>query len=319
MGITPFVTRHLEKLYEAEMDGLRSFRKTQSRYLLISEYCLSSCFTHLMEADCIACIVIAMDKFTVPFILFCAAVCTTLENGLQPSTLFPSLLLLSLLKTRLLTILRAHQRYTTMANAYNCIQDYLKVEEFHATTTNTRLIHIAIKHCMFNDSPVTPDSAMLAEIRRPAPNDDPLQLLNATVTLPGAPAPLFTNVSVSIPKEKLTVVVGIKGSGRSELLKVFLGEISRTTGQLYIRPGTTIAFCGQPVWVQYQSIRQNIVGDHPFKRNRYLDILRRCQLAEDLAILPDGDNTKIATNIISLTTSQKCKMVNIIVLYLSTF
>lgn len=310
MGIDVLVVKYLEELYESEMQGLRSYRQTQGKYILISESFDRFITRYICELIATG-VVATMDKFTEPFVLFCAVLYTTLGSDLQPSSLFPTLLVLNMLKTRLIAILRAYQRYMAVSGPYNRIQNYLNAEEFHATTTSTQLIHVAIKHCMFNDSPVDMNAALLAEVRKKLPNTDPLQLLNATVTLPGATTPAFTNVSISVPSGKLTIVIGIKGSGKSDLLRVLLGEVSRSTGDLYLQPGVTIAFCGQPVWLQHQSIRQNIVGDYPFQRSHYDDVLRRCQLSEDLQTLPERDNTILGTEIASLTASQQCKMVRI--------
>lgn len=249
------------------------------------------------------------EKLPAVIVLSCAILWTKHANPLKPEVLFPSLMLLSILAERLVTISRAHLRYSSMVRSHDRIQNHLLAEDFRITTSDTRLIHVEIQHCMFNDSPVSPNPELLAAVRRRLPNHDPLQLLNATVTLPGVTKPLFLKVSVSIPRHCLTVIAGVKGSGKSMFLKLLLGELSKTAGSLYIEPGTTISYCGQAVFLQDKSIQQNIVGGSSFNQSRYCDVIQRCCLSDDIEALPDKDNTMIAAKAANLTVHQQCKMV----------
>ena len=234
---------------------------------------------------------------------------TKLSSDLRPDFLFPSLLLVNTIIEQLVAINRTYNQYQRFIAYYHQLQTFLSVKEVQSNLSDERLIRIKINHCLVNDLSVIPGQAHINTHQRAPRNQDQIQLFNTSVTLQGSNVPIFKHFSVSIPRGRLTVVMGATASGKSQFLKVLLNEVMRNAGQLYVEPGTAIAYCGQDVWLLHKSIRQNIVGDHPFSESRYADAIRRCQLSEDLAVLPDGDSTFLG-GITTLSNSQQYKVVS---------
>ncbi|KAJ6780041.1 hypothetical protein PWT90_01213 [Aphanocladium album] len=104
----------------------------------------------------------------------------------------------------------------------------------------------------------------------------------------------------------LNIVVGPVASGKSTLCKVLLGEtpFAKGTVNFLIQPRKT-AFCDQVPCLFNATIKENIVGFGDFDRERYEKVIRATMLASDLAVLPNGDETKIGSNGITLSGGQK--------------
>ena len=53
------------------------------------------------------------------------------------------------------------------------------------------------------------------------------------------------NISVTIPRDKLTVITGVSGSGKSSLLKIMAGQDDGFTGEARLTPGFTVGYLPQ--------------------------------------------------------------------------
>lgn len=121
----------------------------------------------------------------------------------------------------------------------------------------------------------------------------------------GAPANIFQlkDIDLSIPKGKLTAIVGAIGSGKSSLLQGLMGEMRRTEGKVTFS-GTT-SLCAQTPWIQNATVRENILFGQPFDEDRYWAAIRDSSLEPDLELLEDGDGTEIGEKGITLSGGQK--------------
>jgi ATP-binding cassette, subfamily B, bacterial len=123
---------------------------------------------------------------------------------------------------------------------------------------------------------------------------------NLTFTYPGAGnEPVLKNINLSIPKGKVTAIVGTSGSGKTTLLKLLLrfyapqqGRIT-TTGSLRQwrnQCGTVM----QDGFIFSDSIANNIaVGDETPNWKKLCNALRVANIEDFVSSLPLGVNTKI--------------------------
>ena len=84
---------------------------------------------------------------------------------------------------------------------------------------------------------------------------------------------LFENVELYINKDDKICLVGRNGSGKSTLLKVIAGVIEADGGEIFIQPGTKIAYMPQePDLSEYSSLKEAILSGLPDdeKDNGYL-------------------------------------------------
>lgn len=81
-------------------------------------------------------------------------------------------------------------------------------------------------------------------------------------------------------------------------MSAILGEIPKVEGKVVVN-GTT-AYCSQQAWMQNATLRDNILFGKPFDPARYDEAIRVCELAQDIAMLPNGDQTEIGEKGINL-------------------
>ncbi|CAG7720775.1 unnamed protein product [Allacma fusca] len=115
----------------------------------------------------------------------------------------------------------------------------------------------------------------------------------------------LTDISLKIPRGKLTVIVGTTGSGKSSLIFALLGEMRRVTGEFLWASGSTISYAGQKSWMLNASVRENITFGRHYKPRRFLKAVEACALQEDINILPERDSTEIGEKGINLSGGQK--------------
>ena len=138
---------------------------------------------------------------------------------------------------------------------------------------------------------------------------------------------LLRDISVTFPNEKLSVVSGQTGSGKSLLLAAILGEADKLSGTIEVPKApayqdrydykanksdwmikSAVAFVAQIPWIENATIKNNVLFGLPFDSGRYKKVLECCALEKDLEMLPDGDQTDIGANGINLSGGQKWRI-----------
>ncbi|KAM3452690.1 hypothetical protein NHJ6243_009310 [Beauveria neobassiana] len=122
-----------------------------------------------------------------------------------------------------------------------------------------------------------------------------------------ASCPILQDISLRIPKGSLTMVHGPVGSGKSYFLKVLLGELGIDSGTIQVA-SKHIAYASQSPWIQNTTVKDNVVGLHPFVESVYNEVIFACALDEDLAELPAGDQTMTGSNGCNLSGGQKQRL-----------
>ncbi|KAM0261518.1 hypothetical protein ACHAQJ_002201 [Trichoderma viride] len=118
--------------------------------------------------------------------------------------------------------------------------------------------------------------------------------------------PILSKLSLNIPAHSLTIVVGPTACGKSTLLKVLLGETPVHGGRVLMESAARrIGYCDQTPFLTNASVRDNILGYASFDQARYNEVLEATMLLPDLALLPQGDLTKVGSNGVSLSGGQK--------------
>uniref|UniRef100_A0A4W4GEN7 ATP-binding cassette sub-family C member 10 n=1 Tax=Electrophorus electricus TaxID=8005 RepID=A0A4W4GEN7_ELEEL len=117
------------------------------------------------------------------------------------------------------------------------------------------------------------------------------------------------DLNLSIKKDSLVVVVGKVGCGKSSLLAAITGELNRYGGVVCVQgreQGFGLAV--QEPWIQHATVRDNILFGLDFDGRRYQAVLEACALADDLNILPSGDQTEVGENGVTLSGGQKSRL-----------
>ena len=117
---------------------------------------------------------------------------------------------------------------------------------------------------------------------------------------------VLKDVNFSANKGELTCIVGRVGSGKSSLLQAILGDLHKIAGEVVVR-GTT-AYVAQAPWIMNSSVKDNITFGYRYDPIFYEQTVKACALVDDIAILPDGDQTLVGERGISLSGGQKARI-----------
>lgn len=138
---------------------------------------------------------------------------------------------------------------------------------------------------------------------------------------------ILRNINLKFPENKLSVISGKTGSGKSLLLASILGEADLLSGTIEVPKSppicdrrddkatrdnwiiqSSIAFVAQSPWIENATIKDNILFGLPFNSVRYQKVLNACALQHDLRMLVDGELTEIGANGINLSGGQRWRV-----------
>ncbi|KAG0250133.1 hypothetical protein DFQ27_009556, partial [Actinomortierella ambigua] len=129
-----------------------------------------------------------------------------------------------------------------------------------------------------------------------------------TITTPSSPwttRPTLSDITLDLPPNQLTAIVGRVGQGKSSLLSAMLGEMYLWQGSVTLYGRRQIAYVPQQAWIMNATVRANILFGQPYDAERYEAVVSACCLEPDLATLPAGDATEIGERGINLSGGQK--------------
>ncbi|KAM6185957.1 ATP-binding cassette sub-family C member 10 [Rhynchocyon petersi] len=114
---------------------------------------------------------------------------------------------------------------------------------------------------------------------------------------------------LEVKKGSLVGIVGKVGSGKSSLLAAIAGELHRVCGQVAVsRLSKGFGLATQEPWIQFATIRDNILFGKTFDAQLYKKVLEACALNDDLSILPAGDQTEVGEKGVTLSGGQRARI-----------
>lgn len=149
---------------------------------------------------------------------------------------------------------------------------------------------------------------------------------------------VLKDINVSIKQGEFVCVIGDVASGKSSLLSAMIGDMLPTkhtilednldtemdkffnekilshsleeilANEAPITISQSISYAQQVPWILNKTIRENIVFGEDFDREKYEETINICELARDLEILPNGDQTEIGEKGINLSGGQKARI-----------
>jgi ATP-binding cassette, subfamily C (CFTR/MRP), member 1 len=136
-----------------------------------------------------------------------------------------------------------------------------------------------------------------------AGGDEGILLDSVSVSYGHGAAIVLSNVNLKVPKGSLMMVAGPVASGKSNLLKTMLGELTVVQGTSFTSPSK--AYVPQTPWTALGTVRENIVFGNEFDEVHYKKVIHACALEPDLAMMADGDQTWIGERGGNLSGGQK--------------
>ena len=104
----------------------------------------------------------------------------------------------------------------------------------------------------------------------------------------------LSKIDFKVKRGDLVAIVGPVGSGKSSLLQALIGEMRRTKGEVIF--GGSLSYCPQQSWIRNATLRENILFGQDFDEAKYQKVIRDACLGDDLAMLPNGDETEIGSS-----------------------
>jgi ABC-type bacteriocin/lantibiotic exporter with double-glycine peptidase domain len=114
---------------------------------------------------------------------------------------------------------------------------------------------------------------------------------------------LLSDINLYIAQGTLNMVAGKVGSGKSCLLKAIMGEITPSEGS--VKAENSLGYCDQIPWLRNITIRQNIIEQSQVDEKWLATVIHACAQEEDLAHLPQGQETIVGSGGVALSGGQK--------------
>lgn len=280
LGLGPTMRDQIHKLRVEEMEASKTFRFFMALLNMTQQFA---------------------DIGTPVFVIAAAFFWRGFGGKMSSSQVFPTLAVVNLIQAPTARALNAYSDVTSMAACFDRIQKFLLLEERKDSRVKW-------------DPSAGPETYELlpthygSEVMRSRqPVHSPggiIQFANASIAPVKMEETLLSEVTLTLGRGSVSGVVGPTGCGKSTFLESLLGE-TRTDGGYVYTDKVNIAYCGPTVWLQDTSIRNNIIGHFKFDAVRYADAIETCQLGEDLARLPGGDDYVVGPNGIMLSGGQR--------------
>ncbi|XP_065303397.2 ATP-binding cassette sub-family C member 2-like [Dermacentor albipictus] len=113
----------------------------------------------------------------------------------------------------------------------------------------------------------------------------------------------LNDINLSVEPGSLVGIVGFVGSGKSSLLAAILGDMHRISGKVTYTG--TVAFAPQLPYVHNMTVRDNILYGKAMDGVFYEEVIRSCQLMNDMNKLQAGDMTEVGEKGTNLSGGQK--------------
>lgn len=152
------------------------------------------------------------------------------------------------------------------------------------------------------------------------PENASLQLNNISFRYTGALEPVIKNLSLKIPANKITAIVGASGSGKTTLMKLLLRFYELDSGDIQVNnfklnnvsQRTWRENCGvvmQEGYIFNDTIASNIaVGEDDIDENKLKHAIEIANISDFIENLPLSYNTKIGNEGVGLSTGQKQRL-----------
>jgi ATP-binding cassette subfamily C (CFTR/MRP) protein 1 len=239
------------------------------------------------------------------------------HDTLDTARVFTSLSLFTLLSDPLQSLILTMATFMSSVGSFHRIQDFLERD----IRTDERIkpeLEQVFKNSVEYKSKTNTTDADIDHEKSPVTTlrDDTHQVFdqNVITVVDGAfgydgKKPLLNEVNLIVPQNKLTMIVGPVGCGKSILLKALLGEMPTLSGSVHLT-SVEIAFCDQTPWHMNGTVQQSIIGLSHLDEDWYRTVIEVCALDADLQQLARGDQTSIGSKGISLSGGQSQRIVS---------
>lgn len=282
--LTAIKTFGLGKTIEAYVQGLREVEIRASRR-----------YRNMQSAANIP--PLFADLVTPVVVVAAALFWRTFDGGLTAATVFPSLIIIVLVKGPLALLLVGYPGWTGMLGCFQRVQTFLLLDDRKDPRKTMR----------------RPDTITTEDRVDSYASDVVVRVSGAKLAPLCTQIPVLRDVNFSIKAGSFNCVLGPSGSGKSLLLQSILGEVELMDGSICL-DDEYAGYCGQVVWLRNASIKSNIVGPGVYDEGLFRRVIRCCLLEDDIRQLPGGVDYVVGTGGVKLSGGQRQRVVSNILL-----
>ncbi|KAJ3498408.1 hypothetical protein NLG97_g1156 [Lecanicillium saksenae] len=279
LGLGPTIVKYVQRLRVDEIKSSRPYRL------------LGTCLHTWIEFA---------DSMTPIFVIALSLFWNSSSRHLLASEAYPILSILALTIRPLITILHSYSLVQPMIASLSRIDEFLQLEEHKDPRHHSRPHPITEKM-----TETTHEKQALTTNSEASPNA--VEFDNVSMGPQDMDTPILKGLNFGIARGSISAMLGATGSGKSYFLQSVLGESRISSGSLYV-DDRNVAYCGQNVWLENGSVKDNVIGPLPFDSRRYNATIRACMLQEDITALPDGDNFKVGSRGLRLSGGQRARV-----------
>ncbi|KAJ5151991.1 hypothetical protein N7492_010286 [Penicillium capsulatum] len=253
-----------------------------------------------------------MTRIFAPIVTFAVYVSIS-DNVLTVSRVFTSLSLFSLLSDPLLTLVMALMSFVGSVGSFARIQEFLDKEDHSDQRRKSPRIpsvedlgeaKFLSKAGDLDMSSTNSESVeSLKRGEKSTPSTHAAMVNNATFSWGSDKEPILQDISFTVSRGSLTMLIGPSGCGKSTLLKALLGEIPCAKGKVELA-SASVAFCDQTPWHMNGTIKDSIIAMSEFDPKWYATVIQACALEEDLGHFPRRDRSVIGSKGVALSGGQ---------------
>ena len=119
---------------------------------------------------------------------------------------------------------------------------------------------------------------------------------------------LLKNISLEIKQGEFIIILGPTGSGKSSLFNAILNNCHIYSSNSKPIINGELSYYSQQPWIISDTLKNNILFFKPLDQEKYLNIIKICQLEKDLELLPYGENTEINSTSSNVSGGQRARI-----------
>lgn len=119
---------------------------------------------------------------------------------------------------------------------------------------------------------------------------------------------ILQDLDVAFQSNTINLVVGPVGCGKSTLLRAIAGDVCLALGVLQTPDKIRYAYCAQDPWLPNDTVRNLIVSESDLDQQWYCTVKTACALDNDIASLPQSDDTVVGNGGVSLSGGQRQRL-----------
>ncbi|XP_036086891.1 cystic fibrosis transmembrane conductance regulator isoform X1 [Rousettus aegyptiacus] len=200
----------------------------------------------------------------------------------------------------------AVQTWYDSLGAINKIQDFLQKQEYKTLEYNLTTTEVVMENVTaFWEEGFGElfENAKQNNNNRNISNGDN-SLFFSNFSLLGTP--VLKDINFKIERGQLLAVAGSTGAGKTSLLMMIMGELEPSEGK--IKHSGRISFCSQFSWIMPGTIKENIIFGVSYDEYRYRNVIKACQLEEDISKFAEKDNIVLGEGGITLSGGQRARI-----------